>query len=114
MKSLNTKNPPEVVVEDEPQEGGAPTDPILPPDEEAELPDADGDGLDDAMERSLGTNPSVADTDGDGLSDSDEVQIYNTDPINPDTDGDSYLDGQEVIGGYNPNGEGRLFNVPGL
>jgi len=33
------------------------------------LPDTDGDGLDDAQEVLLGTNPQSHDTDGDGLSD---------------------------------------------
>ncbi len=32
-------------------------------------PDTDGDGLDDALESSLGTDPQSFDTDGDGLSD---------------------------------------------
>ena len=42
----------------------------------------------------------------------EEVKIYNTDPLNPDTDGDTYLDGEEVKGGYNPNGSGKLFELP--
>lgn len=33
------------------------------------VPDSDGDGLDDAVELSLGTNPQSYDSDGDGLSD---------------------------------------------
>jgi hypothetical protein len=36
-------------------------------------PDADGDGLTDAMERIIGTNPNQADTDGDGIPDGLEV-----------------------------------------
>jgi hypothetical protein len=35
--------------------------------------DADGDGLSDAEERELGTDPENADSDGDGTSDGDEV-----------------------------------------
>lgn len=42
------------------------------------------------------------DTDGDGASDVDELQTYQTDPLNPDTDGDGYLDGDESANGYNP------------
>ncbi|RMG83773.1 MAG: cadherin repeat domain-containing protein, partial [Bacteroidetes bacterium] len=35
--------------------------------------DSDGDGLDDATENTIGTNPAIADTDGDGMNDGDEV-----------------------------------------
>src|SRR5690349_15129873 len=38
--------------------------------------DGDKDGLTDAEEEQLGTNPTVSDTDKDGLSDFDEVKIY--------------------------------------
>ncbi|MBI1908528.1 hypothetical protein HYS28_03930, partial [Candidatus Uhrbacteria bacterium] len=44
--------------------------------------------------------------------DREEVEVYDTDPLEEDTDGDTYLDGQEVKGGYNPNGPGKLFEVP--
>lgn len=74
--------------------------------------DSDGDGLTNAEELEAGTSITKPDTDSDGLGDREEVEVYDTDPRNPDTDGDTYLDGQEVAGGYNPNGEGRLFNVP--
>lgn len=47
------------------------------------------------------------DTDNDGLTDEEE-KIYGTSIINPDTDGDGYLDGEEVNGGYNPLGQGKL------
>ena len=52
------------------------------------------------------------DTDKDGLGDREEVQVYGTDPLDSDTDGDTFLDGQEVSAGYNPNGEGKLFDIP--
>ena len=54
----------------------------------------------------------MADTDLDGLLDGEEVKVYRTNPRNPDTDGDSFPDGTEVRGGYDPNGPGRLFQVP--
>jgi hypothetical protein len=75
-------------------------------------PDTDGDGLTDAEEATLGTDPTKADTDADGLTDREEVVIYKTDPLNPDTDGDGYKDGDEVKAGYNPNGPGKLFELP--
>lgn len=45
--------------------------------------------------------PAV-DSDGDGLSNGEEVDTYNTDPMNADTDGDGINDGQEVANGTNP------------
>jgi hypothetical protein len=49
------------------------------------LADADGDGLDDALETTLGTNPLVADTDGDGFSDGHEVNVLGSDPLDPNS-----------------------------
>jgi outer membrane protein OmpA-like peptidoglycan-associated protein len=59
--------------------------------------DSDGDGLTDAEEARLGTNPRLKDTDGDGLTDGDEVKVYKTDPLNRDTDFDLLSDGEEVL-----------------
>ena len=59
--------------------------------------DSDGDGLTDAEELLLGTDPFNPDTDGDGLTDWEEVRIYGTDPLNPDTDYDGLTDGAEVL-----------------
>ena len=42
--------------------------------------DSDGDGLSDAKEAILGTNPNNPDSDGDGMSDGDEV-AYGTNPL---------------------------------
>lgn len=58
--------------------------------------DSDGDGLTDAEELALGTDPNNPDTDGDGLTDFEEVRVYGTDPLNPDTDYDGLTDGEEV------------------
>ncbi len=76
--------------------------------------DSDGDGLIDAEEKILGTDPNKIDTDGDGLTDWAEVKIYHTDPLNSDTDGDGYSDGHEVKNGYDPlkPGNARLYEVP--
>lgn len=73
--------------------------------------DSDRDGLDDIREKALSTDLNSADTDGDGVNDGDEVNIWHTDPKNPDTDGDSYFDGQEIKNGYNPRGDGKIFDT---
>lgn len=87
------------------QEGSAPR-------EQVTIVDSDGDGLTDAQELEAGTDPDDSDSDDDDLGDRAEVEVYGTDPLNRDTDGDSYLDGSEVSSGYNPNGPGKLFQVP--
>jgi len=74
--------------------------------------DMDKDGLSDVREAQLGTNPNNPDTDADGLFDKEEVDTYKTNPLNPDTDGDGYKDGDEVSKGYNPNGLGKLTELP--
>jgi|GEM_PF-3545421 len=43
------------------------------------------------------------DSDNDGVSDDDEINLYNTDPLNPDTDNDGYDDGEEITGIDNIN-----------
>lgn len=59
--------------------------------------DPDGDGLTNAEEKQLGTNPKVADSDGDGLNDGDEIHKYKTNPLKADSDGDGLNDGDEVM-----------------
>jgi len=78
---------------------------------EDQIKDSDEDGLSDEEERRLGTNILSSDTDGDGLFDREEVKVYKTDPLEADSDKDGYADGIEVDGGYNPNGEGSLYNI---
>ncbi len=63
--------------------------------------DSDHDGLTDAFERSVGTNPFDADTDHDGLSDSLEVSL-GTNPTDADSDHDGRTDGAEVHYGGDP------------
>jgi outer membrane protein OmpA-like peptidoglycan-associated protein len=58
--------------------------------------DSDADGLTDAEEAQIGTNPYDPDTDADGLTDFEEVRKYNTNPLEPDTDFDGLKDGVEV------------------
>ena len=74
--------------------------------------DTDKDGLSDEREEALGTDPKRTDTDDDGLFDKEEIDVYKTDALSSDTDGDGYRDGDEVSNGYNPNGEGKLFDLP--
>jgi hypothetical protein len=64
--------------------------------------DTDGDGLTDAVERSLGTSVDDVDTDGDGLSDRQEVQSH-LDPLQADTDGDGRNDQIELVYGSDPH-----------
>ncbi len=65
--------------------------------------DTDGDGLTDAVEGGLGTNPNLADTDADGLSDGAEVNVHSTNPLAADSDGDGLADGVEIGAGLDPN-----------
>lgn len=58
--------------------------------------DSDGDGLSDAQEATLGSDPNNADSDGDGLTDGQEVNQLGTDPLSADSDGDGFDDGEEV------------------
>ena len=92
-------------------------DPEKPDPENPEIDwsvDTDGDGLPDALEEEIGTDPEAADTDGDGLSDYEEIFITGTDPLNsssvqpgvPDADADRDGDGipnrEEIDKGLNP------------
>lgn len=107
----------EIVNDNLPQSGVSPTSPQFPPEVPLEKPinaaaDEDSDGLLDSRELAEGTDPKNPDTDGDGLFDGEEVAAFGTDPLNRDTDGDGFLDGVEVRNGFNPRGDGRLFNIP--
>lgn len=70
---------------------------LIKDDDDYNLEDSDKDGLPDAYENMIGTNPLKADTDGDGLSDYEELYITNTDPLKADTDGNGILDGNEDL-----------------
>ncbi|MEW5852151.1 MAG: tandem-95 repeat protein [Myxococcota bacterium] len=80
------------------------TDPNNPADDTTVTPtDGDGDGLDDAEEATLGTDPADADSDDDGVRDgfepnfavdSDGDGLIN--PLDPDSDNDGVLDGTEL------------------
>ena len=74
--------------------------------------DPDKDGLNNAREQSLGTNPRKADSDGDGLPDGQEVAL-GINPLSADTDQDGLLDGEEQAigtGVKNPDSDGDGLN----
>lgn len=66
--------------------------------------DSDGDGLTNAEESALGTDPNDPDTDNDGLSDADELggdgtlDAGDSDPLDADSDDDGLSDGDEING----------------
>jgi subtilisin family serine protease len=74
--------------------------------------DLDGDGLSNALEMTIGTDPLDIDTDDDGLTDYQEVAWdgdvaaytagQDTNPLNPDTDSDGVKDGTELLAGTDP------------
>lgn len=57
--------------------------------------DNDADGVNNNIERILGTDPNLTDTDGDGLSDYQEAYLTGTDPIFSDTNENGIFDGEE-------------------
>ena len=69
--------------------------------------DSDQDGLTDAEEWALYTDPTHSDSDGDGLEDYEEINTYGTSPIRVDTDGDGLADGWELDNGFDPLASGE-------
>lgn len=59
--------------------------------------DFDNDGLTDVIELEIGTEITDPDTDHDGLLDGEEVNHYQTDPLERDTDNDRLIDGDEIL-----------------
>lgn len=73
------------------------TKPTPPPTTIDPTLDTDGDGLTDAKELAIGTNPNKFDTDGDGLPDGDDLNTWHCNPRKKDSDGDGLNDYQEAI-----------------
>ena len=64
--------------------------------------DSDGDGLADATEELIGTDPDNPDSDGDLLNDGVEHHIFASNPAGADSDGDGVSDSVEVGIGTDP------------
>ncbi len=63
--------------------------------------DPDHDGLTNAQEYKLGTDPNNPDSDQDGLSDGDEVNVFGSDPLNSHTAKDpKFSDSDFLKGGF--------------
>lgn len=98
-----------------------------------DVDDTDGDGLGDALERLIGSDPRDADTDddtlgdydeynviysntnaqdtdGDGLDDMLEVEFYKTNALVGDSDGDGFTDGDEL---FSIHRDPRIADLPG-
>ena len=88
---------------------GAPTTHTIDIGTAQPLLDADSDGLTDAEEQKLGTNPTNPDTDKDGLSDFDEVEKYHTNPSKAITGSLKINDGEAVKKGIDPTTGNKLF-----
>jgi hypothetical protein len=75
------------------------------------IEDIDQDGLMNADEIALGTNPLAYDTDGDGISDFDEVNTVFSNPLVADSDGDGMSDGDEISSGTSPTNAFSLLQI---
>ncbi len=92
------------------------SDPLNPCDPDDTLPgcqiDSDFDGLTDAQEGVLGTNPNNPDTDGDGYNDALEV-TQGSDPLNPcdpNASSPECADGIYIPTAFSPNNVGNEDN----
>ncbi len=80
----------------------------------ASAQDIDGDGLSNAAEAALGTDPENADTDGDGMSDGYEVANGLNPKVNDasgDLDGDGMTNLQEFLAGTAANSTSSTFKI---
>ena len=81
-------------------------------------PDTDGDGLTDANEDWLGTDPLKSDTDGDRMPDGWEI-MQRFDPTNAadgllDADADGASNAHEYVAGTDPDDSASVFVIAGF
>jgi outer membrane protein OmpA-like peptidoglycan-associated protein len=75
--------------------------------------DSDTDGISDADEKRIGTNPQKADTDGDGIADNEELGADLSAPIDSDKDGIiDALDDDDDNDGLSTLLEGKIGTSP--
>ncbi len=72
--------------------------------------DSDGDGISNADELNMGSDPYSPDGDNDGLSDYDELFVYGTSPMNNDSDYDDMPDFYEIQVGLDPTQKDGRFD----
>ena len=75
--------------------------------------DSDNDGLTNAEEAALGTDPLNVDSDGDGYSDYAEVNLHNTNPASSDSDSDGMTDKWEKQFGLDPSVDDAIDDLDG-
>ncbi len=100
IDAATAENAPDHDIDDEGRPQGAPVD--IGADEYA---DTDGDELPDYWERKYFgdlTHDAATDSDSDGLTNAGELAL-STDPAKSDTDGDGFSDGDETVSGTDPN-----------
>lgn len=72
--------------------------------------DPDRDGLVNLDEFKLGTDPNNPDSDKDNLSDGDEINIFDTSPLQSSTTGSNkFTDSDDAKGGYDTKTPGKKF-----
>ncbi len=102
VADTEVRAPAPVVVADPPPPSEDELEEVLAAYEDAAQQDSDLDGLLDALETDIGTDPESVDTDGDDLSDSYELLTAGTDPTLADTDRDGIEDAVELALGLDP------------
>ncbi len=74
--------------------------------------DPDHDGLTNVDEFKLGTDPNNPDSDSEGIADGDEVNIFDTSPLQISTTGSSkYSDADDARSGYDSKTPGKKYTA---